>query len=116
MSKPRKLLLVVRADVPRPALAWAMACQPCLVELDAKSGGRRQSDVAVFDLERLTGQFSAGCFEVDEVFGNEKVRDARRDLQRAGQSDRGAVVVMGRDRHMPRLGHCRDLLQSQDAA
>ena len=54
--------------------------------------------------------------EVDEVLGDEEVGHAGRGLERGGQPDRGAVVVVRRDRDVVRLGHGGDLAQLEDAA
>jgi hypothetical protein len=48
--------------------------------------------------------------------GDQEVRDRRGDLNRRGQTDRRAVVVVRRDRDERRLGHLRDRAQLEDAA
>ncbi|PYM42200.1 MAG: hypothetical protein DME16_24125 [Candidatus Rokuibacteriota bacterium] len=65
------------------------------VQLDAQTGALGDGDVAVADLEAGARDLAPASLEVHEVFGDEEVRDGRRDLEGGGEPHRGAVVVVG---------------------
>ena len=79
-------------------------------------GTRGHRDVPRLHLEAGPGDLAAAGLEVHEVLGDEEVGDRGGDVQRGGQADGGAVVVVGRDRDQRGLGHLGDGAQLQDAA
>lgn len=78
------------------------------IEVDSQPRDFTQSNVAIFDLDGIDGDFVADRFEIYEVFRDQEIGHARRGLNRCRQANGRAVVVMWRDRHVIGLGHCSD--------
>ena len=87
-----------------------------LFQFDADSRGFGKGNVASLDYKREVHDLVADLLKVDEVFGDEKVGDGGADLQGSGQTDGGAIVVVGGDGHHIGLGHGGDFFELEDAA
>src|SRR5919204_3203237 len=93
-----------------------MLRQDFLLQVEPQARSGRQLDVAMLDREGADRDGVPACFKIDEVLGDEEIRYAGRHLQRRGQADGGAVIVVRGDDDEVRLRHSGDLFQLQNAA
>ena len=80
------------ADRARAELLVGVAGKRILIKLDAEAGRGRQGQVAVLRDERTARNLLADRLEVDEVLGDEEVRDRR--AESAAVAARPTVVLL----------------------